>query len=221
MHRFLGINIPEVLWLPNLLSLSRIAITPFIGYYLWRGDNQATLISIILLVVAGITDLIDGYIARRSNQVSHLGMILDPLADKILAATLVVLLIFFRDFPIWLAGVIVARDLVIAAAGMILLRGSYVVIPSNQTGKHAFAAIAFLLASYIMRFDFGAMLMTYVAVILIAASTVLYTREYVFVRRGMPRRSHVDRPVHKIIRAIITVAILAVYFYRLFLFLFG
>ena len=63
------------------------------------------------------TDLIDGWIARNFNQASRFGAFLDPVADKIFAGITVVLLIFYRDLPLWLAAVILGRDLIIMLAG--------------------------------------------------------------------------------------------------------
>jgi CDP-diacylglycerol--glycerol-3-phosphate 3-phosphatidyltransferase len=216
-----GTRASEILQPANLLSLSRVLLTPFIGYYLWRGDNQATLVCALLLIVAGITDVLDGYVARRLNQISRLGMVLDPLADKVLVVALVVMLIFFRGFPLWLAVVIVGRDLLILAAGMVLLKGSDIIIPSNMTGKRAFAAIALLLGSYIIRFDFGIMLMTYVTIILVAASTTIYIKCFVLLRKGVPLTPFADRPLYRITRAVVTIAVLGEYFYKLYLFLYG
>ena len=221
MRKIFGIRASEILQPANLLSLSRIGLAPFIGYYLWRGDNQATLICALLLIVAGITDLLDGYVARRLNQVSRLGMVLDPLADRILAVALVIMLIFFRGFPLWLAVVIVGRDLLILAAGMVLLKGSDIVVPSNLTGKYTFAATAMLLGSYVIRFDFGAKLMTYVTVTLITASTIIYARIFVVLKRGASPAPFADRPLYRITRAVVTLAVFGWYFYKLYLFLYG
>jgi len=221
VRKIFGIRASEILQPANLLSLSRIGLVPFIGYYLWRGDNQATLICALLLIVAGVTDVLDGFVARRLNQVSRLGMVIDPLADKILAVALVIILIFFRGFPLWLAVVIVGRDLLILAAGMVLLKGSNIVVPSNLTGKYAFTAIAFLLGSYVIRFDFGATMMTYVTVTLITASTIIYARTFVLLKGGAFPAPFVDRPLYRITRAVVTIAVLGGYFYRLYLFLYG
>jgi cardiolipin synthase len=203
----------------NLLSLSRVLLIPFIGYYLWRGDNQATLICALLLIVAGITDGLDGYVARRLNQVSRLGIVLDPLADKILAVALVVMLIFFRGFPLWLAVVIVGRDLLILAAGVVLLKGSDIVVPSKLFGKYTFAAIIFLLGSYIIRFNFGAILMTYVTLILVAASTAIYARTFVLLKRGVSMAPFEDRPLFRNTRVVVSMAVLGWYFYKLYLYM--
>ncbi len=221
VRQIIGIRASEILQPANLLSLSRILLIPFIGYYLWRGDNEATLISALLLIVAGITDALDGFVARRLNQISRLGMVLDPLADKILAVALVIMLIFFRGFPLWLAAVIVGRDLLILVAGIVLLKGRDVVVPSNLTGKHAFAAIAFLLGSYIIRFDFGATMMTYVTTTLVTASTITYARVFISLKRGASPVTFVDRPLYRITRTVITMSILGTYSYKLYLFLCG
>jgi len=221
VHKIFGIRASEILQPANLLSLSRIGLAPFIGYYLWRSDNQATLICALLLIIAGVTDVLDGFVARRLNQVSRLGMVLDPLADKILAVALVVMLIFFRGFPLWLAVVIVGRDLLILVAGVVLLKGSDIVVPSNLTGKYTFAATAFLLGSYVIRFDFGATLMTYVTVTLVTASTIIYTRTFVLLKSGASTTPFADRPLYRITRAVVTLAVLGGYFYKLYLFLYG
>ncbi len=209
----------ELLRFPNLLSLSRIPLAPLMGYFLWRDDNQSTIICIALLMVAAITDLLDGYLARRMNQVSRLGIILDPLTDKILVAALVIMLIFFRDLPLWLAIVIVGRDLLISAGAMALFKRNSVVIPAKITGKYTLAAIVLLLSSYIIRFEFGVTLMTYIAVALIAASTIVYARSFALARRGRPLTPFADRTAYKITRTVVAMSVLGVYLYRLYLFL--
>jgi cardiolipin synthase len=209
--------IRELFRLANLLSLSRILLAPFIGYFLWKGDSRSTLICVGLLTFAGITDFFDGWLARRLNQVSRLGMVLDPVADKVLAVVLVVMLIFFRGLPLWLAAVIVGRDLLIVVAGAVLLRGNDIVFPSNVTGKYTFVSIVVLLASFIIRYEFGIMLMTYVAVSLIIISTFIYAKSFILARKGFSPTLGVDRPMHKIARVAIAIAVSALYCYKLYM----
>lgn len=211
----------RMLQIPNLVSLTRILLIPFVGYFLWRGDSQSTLICAGLLVVAAITDFLDGYLARRLGQVSRLGIALDPVCDKIFAGALVVMLVLFRGFPVWLAGAIVGRDLVIVGAGLYLMRGRDIDMPSNLTGKYAFAAIAILLGSYVIRFDFGIALMTWITVVLLVASIVSYGRVFVIIRRGLTPRPFTDRPLFRALRIAVVVVVAAVYFHRLFIFLTG
>lgn len=189
------------LWrLPNLLSLSRIAMTPVIGYFLWLDTPQATAVCVALLFVAGITDGLDGLLARRMGMTSEIGKALDPIADKFLAAALIVLLIFFREFPLWLAALILGRDLLILVAGLLLLQGRRIVIGSNITGKYTFTAIALLLGSYIIRFDFGVRLLIPITVALLILSTVLYARVFQRVRDNRPPVEFADRPLYRVLR---------------------
>ena len=205
----------ELFLASNLLSLSRILLTPFVAYGLSREDTTGTILTVVLFLIAAVTDFLDGFVARRLNQVTRLGVSLDPIADKIFAATVIILLIVYRDFPIWLAGVIVGRDLLILLAGMILLRGRDVTLPSNITGKYAFGSIALLLGAYVIRFSFGIELFTWVTLILIALSTVNYARVFVKVRAGEPVPQFDDRPMWKILRVAVSVVIAGIFCWRL------
>ena len=198
----------ELLLLPNLLSLSRIALVPFIGYFLWCGDNTSTGICLALFCVAGITDGLDGYFARRFRQVSDTGLILDPLADKVLASSVIVLLVLFRDFPIWLAAIILGRDLVILIISAFLLRGRQLALPSYLSGKYAFASIVALAAFHTIRFGFGIQLLTYVTLVLVAISTFSYTRRLLLLVGGRPLPVFQDRTAYVALRAILTAAVI-------------
>ena len=201
--------------LPNLLTILRILLIPVfvVAFYLpfsW-GRELAT----ALFVLAAITDWLDGYLARRMGQVSQLGIALDPIADKVFAGVLVILLIFYREFPVWLAAAIIGRDLLILVAGLLLLSGKKVVIPSNITGKYAFGVMAFLLGSYIIRFEFGIALTTYATVALLILSTLVYARVFVRVRRGRAAPVFADKPVYKSLRVGGSVLLLALFCYKL------
>ncbi|BFZ55130.1 hypothetical protein PYCC9005_002169 [Savitreella phatthalungensis] len=102
----------KILTIPNILTLSRLAATPVIGYLLTCGDNLSAL---YLLVGAGLTDVVDGWLARQFGMGSVFGSLLDPLADKVLVATLVITLtqspLEGYALPVWLAGTILGRDL--------------------------------------------------------------------------------------------------------------
>ncbi len=187
----------ELLEIPNLVSLSRIVLAPIIGYLLWLEGDHTPLLVVILMAVAGITDGLDGYLARRMGKVTRLGIALDPIADKIFAGLLVILLVYFRDFPIWLATFILGRDLLIMGLGAVLMRGRELDLPSNLSGKYAFAAIAVLLTSYVLRFPFGITVFTWLTIIFLLMSTVNYARVFVAIRRAQPPPQFVDSPIHR------------------------
>ena len=85
-----------MLTLPNLLTLSRILAVPILVFLLWRPTPIDYAITFVLYCVVGITDYFDGYLARAQGQISRLGQFLDPIADKIMVAAVLVMLISSR-----------------------------------------------------------------------------------------------------------------------------
>jgi cardiolipin synthase len=98
--------------LPNLLTLVRILLVAPMAWAIWTGDFR---LALLLLIVAGISDLLDGELARRFNWQSQFGATIDPVADKLLVFTLAVLLTVNGHVPLWLALIVVMRDVVILA----------------------------------------------------------------------------------------------------------
>jgi len=217
MSKTAEINIKDFLLPPNLTSISRILLTPFIGYFLWVGTDGATLVCVILLVVAALTDFLDGFLARRLNQITELGLVLDPLADKILTITLIIELIFFRDFPVWLAIVILSRDIIIVILSWKLINKRDMIPSSNITGKYYFGALATFLISHIIRFDFGIWLFLYIVIALLLFSSFNYGRIFILISKNKTIVPFVDRPVYKMGRMTISIIISGIYIYRLYM----
>jgi cardiolipin synthase (CMP-forming) len=139
----------RILTVPNLLSFARLAILPLIYLDLVSG---AHLRAFVLLVVFASTDWFDGYIARRFDQVSKLGKLLDPLSDRVLFVVVGIGFAMGELLPWWAILLLLGRDLlVVASGGIVLLRGG--IRPDvTRLGKAAtfgllFALPAFLLAS--------------------------------------------------------------------------
>jgi cardiolipin synthase (CMP-forming) len=188
--------------LANLLSMSRVVMAPFVVYALSVNSLAGTLLAAGLVIAAGISDGLDGYLARRYTQTGGMGATIDPLADKLFAAIVVFGLILYRDFPLWLAVLIVVRDLLIVAAGVVLVRQKSVVVTSNLTGKYAFASIAVLMGSATIRFDYGTEFLTWICAILLIASMINYTRLFLAVRTGQAAPVFVDSPMKRQMRLI-------------------
>jgi cardiolipin synthase len=119
--------------IPNLLTLSRILLTPLlICFLLQRKLNHA----LIVFFIAGMTDGLDGLTARLFQQKSRLGSILDPLADKFLLVSSLLILGHIGLIPLWLVVIAVARDIVIVAGTTLLLALRYhVEMCPTVTGK--------------------------------------------------------------------------------------
>ena len=210
----------EIIQIPNLISLFRVFITPFIGYYLYLSDSTSTLIAVILMFIAGISDALDGYVARKLHKVSDFGIAFDPICDKVFAIIILVFLILFRDFPIWLSLIIVGRDILILIAGAILLQGRKVVVPSNLTGKYTFASIALLLGSATIRFEYGIESTTYLVLFFTVASLIVYYRVFQKVKNGEPAPKFQDSQKLMIARTLSVVLFLVYFAYQLYQFLF-
>jgi cardiolipin synthase (CMP-forming) len=106
---------------PNILTLLRICAVPFFAIAVWYGHTAE---ACILFAAAGMTDLLDGWIARRFNQKSTLGAILDPAADKMLMTTAFVLMAFPREtyavrIPAWVAILAISRDVLISLTALL------------------------------------------------------------------------------------------------------
>ena len=85
-----------MLTVPNLLTLSRIFAVPILVFLLWRPSPVDYAITFVLYCIVGITDYFDGYLARAQGQISRLGQFLDPIADKIVVAAVIIMLVASR-----------------------------------------------------------------------------------------------------------------------------
>lgn len=125
----------RVLTIPNALSFARILGVPV---FLWLLlVPEADLWALALLVLAGITDWLDGAIARATGQTSRLGSLLDPLADRLYIAATLLGLAVRSIIPWWLVGLLVLRELMLVALIPLLRRRGLVSLPVTVTGKAA------------------------------------------------------------------------------------
>lgn len=165
----------------NVLSLLRLLLAaPIVLLLLRAGEGDRTL-PLIVMLAAGLTDFLDGILARAMDQITELGRVLDPLADKIAIAAVGFTLIVLGDLPLWFLLVVVVRDIVILAGGLLIKKRTGVVLPSNWAGKVAvtFVALVMLLAAThldgLMHLRDGAI---WVSVFFLTLSLVLYARRF-------------------------------------------
>jgi cardiolipin synthase (CMP-forming) len=124
-----------ILTVPNILSFARIALIPL---FCWLAANEETrLWGILLFAVVVSTDWVDGYVARRTGQVSELGRILDPVADRLAIAAGLLTFAFSDIFPFWAALLILFRDIVLLLGGGALLWGRNIRVDVRWIGKIA------------------------------------------------------------------------------------
>jgi CDP-diacylglycerol--glycerol-3-phosphate 3-phosphatidyltransferase len=99
--------------IPNQLTTLRIILTPIFAWFFLSGDLELHQLSVIIFIIAAMTDWYDGWLARKFNYMSNLGKFLDPLADKILTSTGFIVFIFVGLLEPWMVIIVVVRDLMI------------------------------------------------------------------------------------------------------------
>jgi len=120
--------------LPIALTLGRIVLVPLIIVFLISSSRVHVLIAALIFIAACLTDWLDGRMARQWNQVTRLGTLLDPVADKLLVAAALVSLVQVEMIPAWIAVLIIGRELAVTGLrGVALSMG--VVVPASPLGK--------------------------------------------------------------------------------------
>jgi CDP-diacylglycerol--glycerol-3-phosphate 3-phosphatidyltransferase len=122
-------------FIPNILSFSRIVISPIFAYFLIKNIFLFNLIALLIFFIGSLTDILDGYIARKYNIGTEIGKYIDPLADKILVVTAFCVLSYFYPLhvPIWMIFVILLRDIFIMFYRTFLIKKNI----SLETSKSA------------------------------------------------------------------------------------
>lgn len=119
--------------LPNALTLIRVVLIPFFVDLMIYGYYGTAL---VVFIVAGLTDAIDGSLARLLNQKTELGAFLDPMADKLLILSAFVTLVVLDRIPVWLAVIVISRDVILALGSLVLtLMGHPLKVVPTPMGK--------------------------------------------------------------------------------------
>jgi len=175
--------------LSNALSLLRVLLVVPISLALTAGTPQGRTAAMTLILLAGATDYLDGFFARRMGQVSDLGKILDPVADKIAVGVVAVILTVQGSVPVWFLAAVVARDLAILAAGVYLTRKKSVVLQSNRLGKWTAGTLALTLFAAVAGPEFSVPVvpaLLAVSAAMLAASSVSYAVRFFSELTGPP-----------------------------------
>ncbi|MBD2293900.1 CDP-diacylglycerol--glycerol-3-phosphate 3-phosphatidyltransferase [Anabaena sphaerica FACHB-251] len=160
--------------LPNLITFSRLLGIPFLLYGLYIPTPQAQWICLTIFLIAALTDWLDGYLARKLNQITDLGKFLDPLVDKLLVLAPLLVLVELGKIPAWGVFVILARELAIAGWRV----NQTTITGANIWGKlktvSQIIAIALLIAPLSPAWQLPSLIAFWVSVILTIASGIIY-----------------------------------------------
>ncbi|MBT8489545.1 MAG: CDP-diacylglycerol--glycerol-3-phosphate 3-phosphatidyltransferase [Deltaproteobacteria bacterium] len=169
----------EVFNLPNSITLIRIGVIPVLFLLLLNPGKVLSLIIAIVFIIAAVTDLLDGYIARKYDIVTKIGKYLDPLADKLIVNTAMIMMIPIGRIPAWIVAVIIMRDF--AVDGLRGIASDDFVIYASKLGKQKTLCQIFAVSALLIHYPFfGAdahavgMVVLYLALILTLWSGVDY-----------------------------------------------
>ena len=118
---------------PNILTIIRFILIPFIVYYITK---EQYILSFIFLTISGLTDILDGFIARKFNFITNFGKLVDPLADKLTQIAILATLVIIKIIPAWILFIVVLKE-AIMIAGASFLYGKELVVSSKWFGKLA------------------------------------------------------------------------------------
>jgi len=190
--------VPSAWNLANMLTVLRIALVPFFAWALLADGGHSTsgrLIATAIFAIAAATDRMDGWLARRTGQITDVGKLLDPIADKLLIGTALVLLSWLGDLPWWVTVVILVREIGITVLRFFLLR--YVVLPASRGGKLKTVLQSVAIGLYLLPLDVLPEWVTWAARGFMAAAVVVTVVTGVeYVRAAVQIKRVASRPPH-------------------------
>ena len=141
-------GLDRVLTVPNAITLVRLACIPLFLWLLFGTSRQTD--AAVLLAVLGATDWVDGFVARRYGQVSTVGKVLDPVADRVLVVTAVIAIIVYGAVPVWFGAATLAREVVVSAAVLLLASLGAARIDVLWVGKAGTFALMFAYPAFLL-----------------------------------------------------------------------
>jgi cardiolipin synthase (CMP-forming) len=167
--------------IPNIITIFRLILIPIFIITFFSGLRNSLLLAIMIFFTAGFSDVLDGYIARKYNLVTQVGIVLDPLADKMMLITALFCFTISEYIPMWILIVVTCKEAFMIFSG-ILLYNRNEVIPANKIGKTA--TILFYLSILILAFDkYLGFCFLCLAVVMAIISLITYFLVYLKLRR--------------------------------------
>lgn len=158
--------------LPNYITLARIVLIPVYLYYFIQGNLAA---AALFFAISAVTDFIDGFIARKYNQESKVGRLLDPLADKLTIVSILLVLIYLNIIPRVLSYIILAREIFILLSGIITYIYGLNFINPSFIGKSSIALLYLAIALKLLNINYFGNLLFYIVIPINIFSAVDYS----------------------------------------------
>ena len=183
---------PRKFWtVSNLLSISRVLFVLPSSYLIITDARLYRWEIVSLILLASITDYLDGFFARKFKQVTEIGKILDPVADKIAIAILCFALLLVGKLSIWFCAVVILRDLAIMIGSVHIMKIKKVTAQSNWIGKWTVTIFALYILSLIILSDDRSLLQSglqVISLIMIIVSFISYLRRYLAQVRSVQKQ---------------------------------
>jgi cardiolipin synthase len=166
--------------IPNILTIFRFLLIPVILYFIFTGNY---ILGFVFFTISGITDILDGFIARKFNLISNFGKLMDPLADKLTQISVLASLAIVKIIPVWILAIVILKELIMVI-GASFLYGKDVVVYSKWYGKLATVLFYFAIVISLITKQFGitgfwvncGLFIYYIAVISTVFSLIMYVK---------------------------------------------
>lgn len=159
--------------IPNLLTIIRLFFVPLFIITYFSAYENALYIAVFIFIIAGITDVLDGFIARKYNLITKFGQVLDPFADKMMQLAVLVCFTITKSIPIWIIIIYGAKELTMIFGGFLLYtKKEKVVIPANSFGKAATLTFYLAILSVAIEYEYS----TYIFIIAIAFALLAFVQ---------------------------------------------
>lgn len=183
---------PSPMNLPTILTLSRIFLVPILVVVILTRFATKEIVALSIFWIAVLTDWLDGYLARKRNQITTLGMLLDPIADKILVSAVLISLVEIQVASGWLVAVIVAREFAVDGLRMVAAEQG-IAIAASKLGKYKMASQVMTISVVLLgeRFlgnfvKFGHVLLWGTMILAVLSGVDYFVRFYTLVIRRSP-----------------------------------
>ena len=164
----------KIFTIANFFSFARLLLIWPIYVTLKNGTHASSVHAVLLMLAAAATDFLDGFFARKFNQKSDVGRVIDPLADKLTIGFIGVLLVQMRDLPLWFFILIIVRDLAILILAPFHIWRKRSVPESNWYGKIAVTALGFTMIGFALELDPWRWIVMYISLAILALSGIKY-----------------------------------------------
>jgi len=168
--------------IPNALTLIRFLLIPVYLYIFFSSINNSFVYSMLIFFLAGITDVLDGFIARRFNMITKWGTLLDPLADKLMLLTVLFSLSYTNIIPHWVFFIVFLKEALMIVGGFTLFKKHETVIAAKYYGKAATVLFYVAIGTLIFHKTYGTYLL-YCAIFLAFFALYNYLIHYIYIKK--------------------------------------